>query len=210
MLNRHCIQKRIPNVCKELQKLDLTCLSVVVTGFALFLGFKCLFATWKTFVCFFPFCLFFAMLPEDRTPISGERFNFCNIACVLPCFYPQLLCSLVLKWYFHASSLLSKREILTDCSSFSTCRLHSAATWLATPLFTKSPLLQTVSQKTREGQEGQMMNKSVLLKWLWIWHILVCVQTQQQRHFIDYLLAISWTTVFYQKVLHKQTMTQVK
>lgn len=53
---------------------DLTCLSAVVTGFALVLFFKCLFATWKTFFCFFPFCLFFAILPGERTAISMDAF----------------------------------------------------------------------------------------------------------------------------------------
>lgn len=52
----------------------LTCLSVVVTGFALVLFFKCLFATWKTFFCFFPFCLFFAISPGERTAISMDVF----------------------------------------------------------------------------------------------------------------------------------------
>lgn len=55
-----------------LVKARLTCLSVVVTGLALFLFFKCLFATWKTFFCFFPFCLFFPMLPEERTTVGFD------------------------------------------------------------------------------------------------------------------------------------------
>lgn len=45
----------------------LTCFSVVVTGFALFLCFRCLFATWKTVLVFFPFCLFFPISPEENT-----------------------------------------------------------------------------------------------------------------------------------------------
>lgn len=38
-----------------------------MTGLVLFLCFECLFATWKTLLLFFPFCLFFAMAPEERT-----------------------------------------------------------------------------------------------------------------------------------------------
>lgn len=43
-----------------------TCFSVVVTGFALFLCFRRLFATWKTVLVFFPFCLFFPISPEEN------------------------------------------------------------------------------------------------------------------------------------------------
>lgn len=76
------IYVQVKNIKKE-QETDLTCLSVVVTGFALFFSFKCLFATWKTFFCFLPFCLFFAMSPEERTAIIVRNFT---ISIVQPWF----------------------------------------------------------------------------------------------------------------------------
>lgn len=88
--NKHYTQEyRICVRRTKKNRRDLTCLSAVVTGFALFLCFTCLFATWKTFFCFFPFCLFFAMLPGERENTSQQgcvhaRATCCTMFPVFP------------------------------------------------------------------------------------------------------------------------------
>lgn len=59
----------------------LTCFSVVVTGFALFLCFRCLFATWKTVLVFFPFCLFFPISPEENTSTEASTASHLKTLC---------------------------------------------------------------------------------------------------------------------------------
>lgn len=80
-LRRHkshasCRDDRLANLSKK-----LTCFSVVVTGFALFLCFGCLVATWKTVLVFFPFCLFFPISPEN----TGAQKSQCTHTIMQQC-----------------------------------------------------------------------------------------------------------------------------
>lgn len=89
---------------------DLTFFKAVVTGFALFLLFKCLLATWKTFFCFLPFCLFFAISPEGK---KEGKFSV-NMFISLACSYTFVL------WFPCLFVWSTHRIRYTDCSKFLT------------------------------------------------------------------------------------------
>ena len=148
-------KKRIQNISEEkrenTRKRDLTCLSVVVTGLALFLGFKCLFATWKTFFCFFPFCLFFAMIPGDRK--TKEWGDVISIPEPVQLLCLAALCVVVVSALITPAHCSLKKTDVEICSRFPVCLLQSAAIWFAMHSLTHKVHSLRQSQRNLTGNK---------------------------------------------------------